>query len=93
MAKVTEMVRFTFTPISWAAPLSSLTARMALPIRVLPVNHVKASMIRMQASTVTMATSEIISWPSNRRTGPKLMMDVKLLGLEPQISSARFCRR
>ena len=35
MAKVREMVRFTLMPMSWAAPLSSEQARMALPILVL----------------------------------------------------------
>ena len=34
MAKVTDMVVFTFIPISCAAPLSSEQARMARPIDV-----------------------------------------------------------
>ena len=52
MAKVMEMVRLTSMPISWAAPLSSEQARMALPILVLPVKRVRATMMTMQAATV-----------------------------------------
>ena len=55
MAKVMEMVEFTLMPMSWAAPLSSDTARMALPILVLEVKKVRASMMTTQARTVTIA--------------------------------------
>ena len=53
MAKVREMVPLTLMPMSWAAPLSSEQARMALPILVLPVNHTSTSMITTQARMVT----------------------------------------
>ena len=56
MAKVMEMVALTLIPISCAAPLSSLQARIALPMRVLPVNQVSASMMITQAAMVTMVT-------------------------------------
>ena len=56
MAKVREMVRLTLMPMSWAAPLSSEQARMALPIRVLPVKSVSATMITTQQATVRMET-------------------------------------
>ena len=56
MAKVREMVRLTLMPMSWAAPLSSEQARMALPILVLPVKAVRASMMTTQQTTVTMET-------------------------------------
>ena len=56
MAKVMEMVRLTLMPISWAAALSSEQARMALPIRVLPVNRVRATMMTRHMNTVRRET-------------------------------------
>ena len=56
MAKVMEIVASTLIPISCAAPLSSEQARMALPMRVLPVNQVRASMMTTQVTMVTMVT-------------------------------------
>ena len=56
MAKVMEMVASTLMPMSWAAPLSSEQARMALPILVLPVNQVSASMMTMQIIIVNSVT-------------------------------------
>ena len=56
MAKVTEMVVFTSMPMSWAAPLSSEQARMALPILVRPVNRARAIMTTTQQTTDKMAT-------------------------------------
>ncbi len=61
MAKVMEMVALTLMPISSAAPRSSDTARMALPILVLLVNWVRAIMMTMFASTVTMVSLEMRS--------------------------------
>ena len=52
MAKVMEMVWFTLMPMSWAASRSSETARMALPVRVLVVNHVRPSMMMTEAAMV-----------------------------------------
>ena len=52
MAKVTEIVRFTLMPISSAAPRSSLTQRMALPILVFAVNSVSAIMMTTLARMV-----------------------------------------
>ena len=54
MAKTIEMVVLTLMPMSWAAPLSSEQARMALPILVREVNSVRPTMTTTQASTVTM---------------------------------------
>ena len=93
MAKVMEMVALTLMPISSAAPLSSDTARMALPILVLPVNSVSAIMMTMLARTVVNASLVMTSLPPNRRRLPKFTTEAKLLGLEPQISSAMFCRK
>ena len=45
-------VASTLMPMSWAAPLSSEQARMVLPILVLPVNQVSASMMTMQMRMV-----------------------------------------
>ena len=52
MAKVREMVWLTLMPISWAAPLSSEHALMALPILLLPVKSVRAAMMTRHNSTV-----------------------------------------
>ena len=56
MAKVTEMVRFTLTPISCAAPLSSDTQRMARPILVRPTKSERATITTTDAAMVTMET-------------------------------------
>ena len=61
MAKVMEMVVSTLMPMSWAAPLSSEQARMALPILVFPVNQVSASMTTTQTTTLTTVVTEIFS--------------------------------
>ena len=56
MAKVMEMVALTSMPMSWAAALSSDTARMALPILVRLVNRVRPTMMTRQAAIATMVT-------------------------------------
>ena len=93
MAKVREMVMFTLMPMSSAAPLSSATTRMALPIFVLPVNRVSPTMMMMFISTVTMVSPLMSSCPSKKEREPRLTTEGKLLGLEPQSSSATFCSR
>ena len=50
------MVPLTLMPMSWAAPLSSEQARMALPILVLLVNHTRAIMMMIQTTMVTKVT-------------------------------------
>ena len=55
MAKVREMVLLTLMPMSWAAALSSDTARIALPILVLPVKKVSAAMMTRHITTVRSA--------------------------------------
>ena len=47
------MVELTLMPMSWAAPLSSEQARMALPILDLLTKVVSASMMTMQAAMVS----------------------------------------
>ena len=59
MAKVMAMVPFTLIPISVAAPLSSDTASMACPMRVLLINAVRAIMITTQVAMVTSVTPEM----------------------------------
>ena len=59
MAKVMEMVVLTLMPISWAAPLSSETARIAVPTLLLPVNSIRATMMTTQAAMATSVTLEI----------------------------------
>ena len=93
MANVSEIVVFTLIPISCAAPLSSETARIAVPILLLLVNRVSTIMITMQASTVTSVTGVTVSCPSNSWNGLPFTTEVKLFCPEPQISSAAFCRK
>ena len=93
MAKVMEMVLLTLMPMSCAASRSSETARMDLPMRVLPVNQVRPTMMTTETRTVT-TTSPVMVREPNRWKG--LMAEttlVKLLGLELQISWAAFCRK
>ena len=56
MAKVVEMVALTLMPISWAAPLSSEQARMALPILLLLVNRVRPTMMMRHTAMVSKDT-------------------------------------
>ena len=93
MAKVVEMVWLTLMPMSWAASRSSDTARMALPVRVLPVNRVRPTITRMQAATVSSTSPVMTILPSAREMGFMVTTDVKFLGLEDQISWAAFCRK
>ena len=93
MANVSEMVEFTLMPMSVAAPRSSEQARMALPIRVLPVNIVRPIMTMMPVTTVTMVMALTTSCPSNRETDGRFTTDGNDLVSEPQMSSAEFCRK
>ena len=52
MAKVSEMVALTLMPMSWAAPLSSEQARMALPSLVRLVKRVSRTMMTIHAPMV-----------------------------------------
>ena len=91
MAKVMVMVRLTLMPMSSAAPLSSETARMALPIRVLAMKRVRAIIM----TAVTIRVSRVIPsmyTPPNSRVGNWNMVGVAFCS-EPKISSARFCSR
>ena len=90
------MVALTFTPISWAAPRSSLTASMAWPGTVLLTNSVSAAMMMTQAMMVTMVSAEMTSCPSNRASGSRpaaVTMEVKLLGSDFHSSCATCCSR
>ena len=82
------MVRLTLMPISWAAPLSSETARMALPILVRPVKAVRASIMTTQAAMVTRVTWEMVSGPIFWLPLPT--MGEKILGLEDHRIRAEF---
>ena len=94
MAKVVEMVLSTLMPMSRAAPGSSEQALMALPILVLAVNRPRATMMTTEHAMVTMVSAEMVSRPSKSTTcGQPATTDVKTRGLEPQMSSARFCSR
>ena len=94
MAKVMEIVWLTLMPISEAAPRSSDTQRMALPVLVLLVKAVSAIMMTMLAAMVTSVAPVIFSSPPNREmVGILIMLPGKLFGFAPQIISAMFCRR
>jgi hypothetical protein len=90
MAKVMEMVRLMLMPMSWAAPRSSDTARMALPIFVLDVKIVSAVMMMTAAMMVTIASPVTVSRPAASWMGFSATTEVKLLGLDDQMSSAAF---
>ena len=94
MAKVSEIVALTLTPISWAAPRSSDTANMAWPAGVLLTNQISTTMMTMQAMMVTTVSAEMVSCPPNRLMGlsPETT-EVKLLGLDVQASWATCCKR
>ena len=93
MAKVTEMVRLTFMPMSCAAPLSSLTARMALPIFVLLVKRVNATIVTMQVATVTMTVPVTEMSPPNSDIGGRFTTEGNTLESLPQMSRAAFWRK
>ena len=80
-------------PISCAAPLSSDTARIAVPILLLVVNSVSATMMMTHATIVTMVTRVMVSCPPNSWIGSPPTTEVKLFVLEPQMSSAAFCKK
>ena len=93
MAKVIEIVVLTLMPISWAAPLSSDTARMAVPILVLVVKRVRPTMMMMHAATVTTVVIVMDSSPPNSLNVWLPTTEVKVLGFAPQILRAAFCRK
>ena len=91
MAKVMEMVPFTLIPISSAAPRSSDTARMALPAFVLLINRVRATMIAVVTTRVTMVMPEMFTDPTC--TESRLITDLKGIGVDEKISRATLCRK
>ena len=93
IAKVIEMVRLVFMPISKAASLSSDTARIALPILPFLVKKVSPTIISTQAATVTSDSGVIISLPSNSEIDLNGTTDVNARGVLPQIISAAFCKK
>ena len=66
---------------------------MALPILVLPVKRVSAIIMITQAAIVTRASAVITSLPSKSLSAGRSMTEWKDLGVEPQMSSARFWSR
>ena len=93
MAKVTAIVLFTSIPIRVAAPLSSDTASIACPIFVLLMKVVRAIMITIQETIVTMVTPEIDSCPSASFKAGTSTTEVNCLELDPKIRRATFCSR
>ena len=64
MANVKVMVLLMLMPISCAAPVSSETARMALPMRVFCTRNVSASIESTETTIVTIALRLMDSEPS-----------------------------
>ena len=91
MAKVMVMVWLTLMPMSSAAPLSSDTARMALPMRVLLMKSVSPTMMAA-VTTRVMRVMPSIYTPAASMVG-SLMMVGNAFCSEPKIKSARFCRK
>ena len=91
MAKVMVMVRLTLMPISSAAPLSSETARMALPMRVLLMKSVRQIIIRAVTTSVMRVMPSMYTPPSSMVGSLKMVG--KAFCSEPKISRARFCSR
>ena len=93
MAKTIEMVELTLMPMSCAASRSSEQARMALPILVLPVNMVRATMMATQARMVITAVALMVRRPSKRWSAGRLRIIENDLGSEPMMMSAAFCKK
>ena len=70
---------------------------MAWPADVLLMNHISAIMITMHTMMVSMVSTEMVSWPSNRLSGwsasVRETIEIKLLGLDPQESCATCCSK
>jgi len=64
MANVSVMVLSTWIPISVAAPLSSDTARMALPSFVLSINSVRAAISAAVTASVSSVIPSICTLPT-----------------------------
>ena len=65
MAKVMEMVLFTLMPISWDAPISSDTARMALPVLVKRTKADRPNISTMESPSVTSVSRFTVRPPSD----------------------------
>ena len=90
-ANVIDIVLFTLIPISSAAPLSSETANIALPVFVKFIKRARPIIISVVAPKVTTDS------PVNS-IGPKLkpftvITDATLLCSEPKIKSAVLCKK
>lgn len=90
IAKVNEIVPFTLIPISDAASLSSETAIIARPGFVFPTNRESATIITIQAITVTIVVPLITSWPPHNFKASIFTTEVNEIGFEPKIKSAIF---
>ena len=85
------IVRFTLMPISWAAPLSSETARMALPCLVRLMNNVSKIIAAAVIIRVTRVIPEMVTPPI--LTVFTLMMDAKGRGVALKINRAALCKK
>ena len=90
MAKVKEIVRFRLMPMSWAAPISSETARMALPSLVFWTMSVRAAIATIVTRIVSSAALLMVTEPSEILPGT---MGSMLFVSEPKSSCAPFSSR
>ena len=84
--------------MSCAAPLSSEQARMALPILVLPMKSVSATMMTTQHGDRherDIRDTQLAAEEGNTRLAARRLEEVREhdFGLEPQSSSAAFWRK
>ena len=80
-------------PISVAAPLSSATASIACPARVLLMKPVSATMIIKQTAIAATVSPEMTSCPFAKLIDLIGTTERKLFGFAPKMSSARFCNK
>ncbi len=85
-----EIIRFTLIPINAEAPLSSLQARIALPVFVLLINKVNAIIITIQVKIVINVKYGMLKLPS--LTEPFKIVG-KIFVSVPQINIAAFCKK
>ena len=79
--------------MSWAAPMSSDTARMALPIFVRFTSTVSSAMLTMATARVTRVVREIFRLPRLKLTVGMMAVLGKLRGLAERSSWATFSRK
>ena len=91
IANVIDIVLFTLIPTSCAAPLSSDTARIAVPAFVLFINNVNAIIDIVVTINVTMVIPEIFKLPNF--TDCILITELKGIGFALNIKRETLCKK